>query len=112
MNTTEERPGRSAERTSSTHSIELLSYPSRSYSPAPEREVATSSIHALDKSYLYGSRDGSPTVSRATSLRNIAPPDSGAELGAKPLPQQDGGKDAWLFVASAFVLETMIWGYR
>ncbi|KAL8276316.1 hypothetical protein RQP46_011282 [Phenoliferia psychrophenolica] len=80
MDASDERTGRSAHRTSPTPSIELVSYPSRSYSPAPERESATSSIHALDKPYLFDSRSCSPTISRATSLRNIAPADSGAAL--------------------------------
>lgn len=26
------------------------------------------------------------------------------------LPQADGGKDAWLFLAAGFVVEAMVWG--
>ena len=28
------------------------------------------------------------------------------------LPPTDGGKDAWLFVAAAFMIEMMVWGKR
>jgi hypothetical protein len=27
------------------------------------------------------------------------------------VPQADGGKDAWLFLASCFTLEALIWGF-
>ncbi len=26
------------------------------------------------------------------------------------LPQADGGKDAWLFLAAGFVIEALVWG--
>lgn len=26
------------------------------------------------------------------------------------LPRADGGKDAWLFLAAAFMVETLVWG--
>ena len=26
------------------------------------------------------------------------------------LPQADGGKDAWLFLAAGFVVEALVWG--
>ena len=26
------------------------------------------------------------------------------------LPQADGGKDAWMFLAACFMLETLVWG--
>lgn len=31
----------------------------------------------------------------------------GAEFS---LPQADGGKDAWLFLASCFIVEALVWG--
>ncbi|KAK4701779.1 hypothetical protein P7C70_g4451, partial [Phenoliferia sp. Uapishka_3] len=108
-----DRSGRTAARTSSTPSIELLSYPSRLYSPAPDRgeSAPSSGINTLDKSYLYQSRAESRTASTATSSNDLDCTGRGAGLEAKPLPRVDGGKDAWLFVASAFILETTIWGY-
>ena len=27
-----------------------------------------------------------------------------------PLPQADGGKDAWLFLAACFIVEALVWG--
>ena len=29
---------------------------------------------------------------------------------AENVPRADGGKDAWLFLASTFIVEAMIWG--
>jgi hypothetical protein len=35
------------------------------------------------------------------------PPEGRQEFS---LPQADGGKDAWLFLAAAFFVEALVWG--
>ena len=37
---------------------------------------------------------------------------SGDERELFSLPQADGGKDAWLFLASTFIFEAITWGER
>jgi hypothetical protein len=34
-----------------------------------------------------------------------------ADVNLISLPRADGGKDAWMFLASCFVLEMIIWGF-
>lgn len=35
---------------------------------------------------------------------------STGERSLQELPPVDGGKDAWLFLAAAFVVEALVWG--
>lgn len=54
-------------------------------------------------------RDSSPMRRIDTSQRGRDA--TGTDLGSSELAPVDGGRQAWLFVAAAFVLETTIWGY-
>lgn len=49
--------------------------------------------------YLGNSRDGeTQALEDLTGLNEFS------------LPQADGGKDAWLFLAAGFMAELMVWG--
>lgn len=50
--------------------------------------------------YLDQSRDG----------ENRALGQESTGLNEFSLPQADGGKDAWLFLAAGFMAELMVWG--
>jgi hypothetical protein len=59
------------------------------------------------------------------ALSDVAAQQDSSQVGGSPdrqesqertefsLPQADGGKDAWLFLAACFVVEALVWGrYR
>lgn len=41
----------------------------------------------------------------------VPEPGQQGELSVQELPPIDGGKKAWIFCASAFFLELMVWGF-
>lgn len=55
----------------------------------------------------------STTTSRASSvqLKNFGSSDEALNEQIQALPPVDGGKDAWIVLAAAFVLEAAVWGF-
>jgi len=56
-----------------------------------------------------GSYDWESGETRSIDVSNFEPAQS-FESDLR-LPQADGGKDAWLFLAACFTLEALIWGF-
>jgi hypothetical protein len=67
---------------------------------------------ANDESRHRSNEPNSQPLSRVASSQSALIASSLSEERAKGLPTVDRGWHAWLFVANAFMLETMIWGWR
>lgn len=75
-------------------------------------------IELRTKQHQEPPRRGSPTRSRSPREtpfeRSSPPPEDGLmvtnEREAVSLPPMDGGKEAWLFLISCFMIECLVWG--
>ncbi|KAF2006141.1 putative MFS monocarboxylate transporter [Amniculicola lignicola CBS 123094] len=60
----------------------------------------------------YSLRDRRVSVEDSTSIElEETAGEQGVQLNESSLPPVDTGKDAWMFLAAAFVIETLVWGF-
>jgi hypothetical protein len=82
------------------------------YSPIPE-EKTTAEV-TVQSAYTTQPSTPQPASTCASNIElSTLNPTHDANNPAEPefsLPPVDGGKDAWLFLFSAFVLEVLVWG--
>ncbi|KAF8601582.1 MFS general substrate transporter [Ceratobasidium sp. AG-I] len=83
--------------------------PLQAFTPQASRQASQEYSTTLRGSVISGSqKDTGAIVQREDSRGRIASPE---ELALPSLPPVDGGVQAWTFVAAAFVLETLVWGF-
>lgn len=67
------------------------------------------SIELSERAYSSHTHTSSELDTPSTTHQNDE--ESEAQHDTFSLPRADGGKDAWLFLASAFILEALVWGF-
>lgn len=76
--------------------------------------IATIRVQMDADTIELGIRATSGNAAQISPLENSEPPNSDtynfSQRQQFSLPPVDGGRDAWLFLAAAFMVETLVWG--
>ena len=83
--------------------------PLQTFTPQVSRQASQEYSTTLRGSVISTSqKDGGVDLQQEDSRERVASPE---ELALPALPPVDRGVKAWTFVAAAFVLETLVWGF-
>lgn len=82
--------------------------PLRTFAPQVSRQATQEDSATLRGSVISSNRKDDGTFARQDSRERDASPE---ELAMPTLPPVDRGVKAWTFVAAAFALETLVWGF-